>query len=93
MAATPALSLEALVDGRPVGAFQIRTMALCALILFMDGFDTQPSSFTAEGPCSAADVTHIANPTGISNNAVTLTINLIMFYVRLRVSVPLWFNH
>src|SRR5690349_8624553 len=30
-----------LIDGRPIGRFQVFVAVLCALAVFMDGFDTQ----------------------------------------------------
>ncbi|SMG26718.1 MFS transporter [Paraburkholderia susongensis] len=41
------MSLETLIDSRPIGAFQIRVIALCSLIAMMDGFDMQSIAFVA----------------------------------------------
>jgi MFS transporter, AAHS family, 4-hydroxybenzoate transporter len=46
MATEPrALSVNDLIDKRPPSAFQIRTIALCGLVILFDGFDTQAMGF------------------------------------------------
>src|SRR4030081_352284 len=35
------------IDQQPVGGFQIRLLATCAAVLFLDGFDTQAIGFVA----------------------------------------------
>src|SRR6267154_3301327 len=41
------------IDAQPVGGFQIRLLATCAAVLFLDGFDTQAIGFVA--PAIAKD--------------------------------------
>jgi AAHS family 4-hydroxybenzoate transporter-like MFS transporter len=41
------IDVPAFVDGRPVGRFQYGVAALCALTVFIDGFDTQSIAFVA----------------------------------------------
>ena len=41
------------IDGRKVGALQLRTFALCLLVLFADGFDVQGITYVA--PAISAD--------------------------------------
>jgi AAHS family 4-hydroxybenzoate transporter-like MFS transporter len=41
------LKISDIVDGRPVSALQYRVFALCALVAFMDGFDTQAIGYVA----------------------------------------------
>jgi len=36
-----AVNVSDIIDTRPVGAFQLRAFLLCALVLFVDGFDVQ----------------------------------------------------
>jgi MFS transporter, AAHS family, 4-hydroxybenzoate transporter len=36
-----AVNVADIIDTRPVGAFQLRAFLLCALVLFVDGFDVQ----------------------------------------------------
>jgi AAHS family 4-hydroxybenzoate transporter-like MFS transporter len=46
MATEPrALTVNDLIDERPPSAFQIGTIALCALVILFDGFDTQAMGF------------------------------------------------
>lgn len=42
--ATP---IDAILDGAPIGWFQIRVALLCALVAMLDGFDTQSVAFVA----------------------------------------------
>lgn len=41
------LDITGLIDGRPIGRFQWRTILLCALIAFLDGMDTQSIGIAA----------------------------------------------
>jgi AAHS family 4-hydroxybenzoate transporter-like MFS transporter len=43
----PALKIPDFVDERPISAFQYATITLCALVMFIDGFDTQAISYAA----------------------------------------------
>ncbi|WP_051971665.1 MFS transporter [Massilia sp. 9096] len=43
----PTLDLTRLIDERPLGRFQLLTIALCALIAFLDGMDTQSIGIAA----------------------------------------------
>lgn len=40
-----ALTVNEVIDGRPVSRFQAITIALCGLVLLLDGFDTQAMGF------------------------------------------------
>ena len=50
------LSVSDIIDSRPMSRFQIRTISLCGLVLFADGFDAQTIGFLAP---SIADLTNI----------------------------------
>jgi AAHS family 4-hydroxybenzoate transporter-like MFS transporter len=50
------LSVSDIIDNRPMSRFQIRTISLCGLVLFADGFDAQTIGFLAP---SIADGTNI----------------------------------
>ncbi|RQZ41723.1 MFS transporter [Burkholderia sp. Bp9090] len=52
MTAASVRSIPALIDDAPLGALQIRVLALCVLIALLDGFDTQAIAFT--GPAILA---------------------------------------
>ena len=41
------LTVNEIIDGRPLSRFQIYTIALCGLVLLLDGFDTQCIGFLA----------------------------------------------
>jgi AAHS family 4-hydroxybenzoate transporter-like MFS transporter len=45
----PAISISEIIDERPLSRFQISIIALCGLILLLDGFDTQCIGFLAPG--------------------------------------------
>jgi AAHS family 4-hydroxybenzoate transporter-like MFS transporter len=47
MAAVTTRDVSELIDRAPVGAFQKRAIALCALVAILDGFDTQSIAFVA----------------------------------------------
>lgn len=47
------IDVSAAIDARPIGAFQWRVVALCAVIAILDGFDTQAIAFV--GPVVAAE--------------------------------------
>ena len=40
-----ALTVNEVIDGRPVSRFQATTILLCGLVLLLDGFDTQAMGF------------------------------------------------
>lgn len=47
MAGTRTVDVAELIDWRPIGPFQYRTLLLCMTILFMDGYDTQAIGYVA----------------------------------------------
>jgi AAHS family 4-hydroxybenzoate transporter-like MFS transporter len=47
MAAVTTRDVSELIDRAPVGTFQKRAIALCALVAILDGFDTQSIAFVA----------------------------------------------
>jgi MFS transporter, AAHS family, 4-hydroxybenzoate transporter len=49
-------TVSAIIDQRPMGRFQVWTMALCGTVIVLDGFDTQSIGFLAP---SIADSLHI----------------------------------
>jgi MFS transporter, AAHS family, 4-hydroxybenzoate transporter len=54
--ASPTPTVSELIDGRPLGRFQIWIVALCGVVLVLDGFDGQTITFLAP---SIADSLHI----------------------------------
>src|ERR1700722_2641661 len=45
--ATSSINLTALINGRPVGGFQILIAVLCGLIVFTEGYDAQAIAYAA----------------------------------------------
>jgi MFS transporter, AAHS family, 4-hydroxybenzoate transporter len=43
----PAIDVVAFIDQQPVGAFQLKLLATCAAVLFLDGFDTTAIGYVA----------------------------------------------
>jgi MFS transporter, AAHS family, 4-hydroxybenzoate transporter len=41
----PLIDVQSFINSRKIGAFQYRVVALCALTVFLDGFDTQSIAF------------------------------------------------
>ncbi|MDU3130762.1 MAG: MFS transporter, partial [Bradyrhizobium sp.] len=54
---TQGINLTRYVDERPLSAFQIRVVCLCALVVGLDGFDAQALGFVA--PALSKDL-HLA---------------------------------
>jgi AAHS family 4-hydroxybenzoate transporter-like MFS transporter len=44
---THTVNVAQVIDGQAIGAFQIRAFALCAAVLFVDGFDVQGITYVA----------------------------------------------
>ncbi|MFL5363504.1 MAG: MFS transporter [Myxococcales bacterium] len=42
-----AVNVQQFIDSRPFGGFQLRVVALCALVVLIDGFDTQAIGYVA----------------------------------------------
>ena len=49
-------TVSEMIDQRPLSRYQIWTMALCAMVVVLDGFDTQSIGFLAP---SMAETLHI----------------------------------
>jgi AAHS family 4-hydroxybenzoate transporter-like MFS transporter len=49
-------TVSEMIDRRPMGPYQIWTMALCGMVIVLDGFDTQSIGFLAP---SMADTLHV----------------------------------
>jgi MFS transporter, AAHS family, 4-hydroxybenzoate transporter len=49
-------TINEIIDQRPMGRYQIWTMALCGMVIVLDGFDTQSIGFLAP---SMADTLHV----------------------------------
>ena len=58
MADQKPIEIGALIDQRPIGRLQWRVVFLCALIAFLDGFDTQVMALTVPAIAEAWGVAH-----------------------------------
>lgn len=54
------IDLEEFIDARPLGAFQVRVVALCAFIVLLDGFDTQAIGYVGPAIIQAWHVNRAA---------------------------------
>ena len=57
---TAIIEVAEFIDAQPVGGFQIRLLATCAAVLFLDGFDTQAIGFVAPALAREWGVTKVA---------------------------------
>jgi AAHS family 4-hydroxybenzoate transporter-like MFS transporter len=57
---TATIDVAEFIDSQPVGRFQIRLLATCAAVLFLDGFDTQAIGFVAPALAREWGVTKVA---------------------------------
>jgi MFS transporter, AAHS family, 4-hydroxybenzoate transporter len=57
---TATIEVAEFIDAQPVGGFQIRLLATCAAVLFLDGFDTQAIGFVAPALAREWGVTKVA---------------------------------
>jgi MFS transporter, AAHS family, 4-hydroxybenzoate transporter len=57
---TAMIEVAEFIDAQPVGGFQIRLLATCAAVLFLDGFDTQAIGFVAPALAREWGVTKVA---------------------------------
>lgn len=53
------VNVTKLIDGRRIGGYQYLVAALCALTVFLDGYDTQSIAFVAP---SIAQELHLTRP-------------------------------
>ncbi|WP_053059742.1 MFS transporter [Pandoraea faecigallinarum] len=70
----PSIDLRALIDERPFGRYQIFVTALCALIVFLDGFDTQAIGYVAPAIVHALGIERSALSPVFSASLVGLTL-------------------
>src|SRR6201987_220585 len=57
---TAIIEVAEFIDAQPGGGFQIRLLATCAAVLFLDGFDTQAIGFVAPALAREWGVTKVA---------------------------------
>ncbi|WP_353190715.1 MFS transporter [Pandoraea pnomenusa] len=74
----PRIDLRALIDERPFGRYQIFVTALCALIVFLDGFDTQAIGYVAPAIVHALGIERSALSPVFSASLVGLTLGALI---------------
>ncbi|VVE49071.1 4-hydroxybenzoate transporter PcaK [Pandoraea pneumonica] len=74
----PRIDLRALIDERPFGRYQIFVTALCALIVFLDGFDTQAIGYVAPAIVHALGIERAALSPVFSASLVGLTLGALV---------------
>ncbi|VVD82375.1 4-hydroxybenzoate transporter PcaK [Pandoraea iniqua] len=75
---TPRIDLRALIDERPFGRYQLLVTALCALIVFLDGFDTQAIGYVAPAIVHALGIERAALSPVFSASLVGLTLGALI---------------
>ena len=79
MQAAPAVDIRQFIDHRPVGPYQLLVVVLCAVIVFVDGFDAQAMGYV--GPALVRDL-HISRAilgTAISAGLVGMMAGALIF--------------
>jgi AAHS family 4-hydroxybenzoate transporter-like MFS transporter len=72
------IDLRALIEDRPFGRYQIFVTALCALIVFLDGFDTQAIGYVAPAIIHALGIERSALSPVFSASLVGLTLGALI---------------
>jgi MFS transporter, AAHS family, 4-hydroxybenzoate transporter len=76
---TATIDVAEFIDSQPVGRFQIRLLATCAAVLFLDGFDTQAIGFVAPALAREWGVTKVALGPVFSAGLFGLMIGALLF--------------
>ncbi|PTE01087.1 MFS transporter [Pandoraea apista] len=72
------IDLRALIDERPFGRYQVFVTALCALIVFLDGFDAQAIGYVAPAIVHALNIERSALSPVFSASLVGLTLGALI---------------
>src|SRR3954467_3211056 len=76
---TSAIDVAEFIDRQPVGGFQIKLLATCAAVLFLDGFDTQAIGYVAPALAKEWGLTKAALGPVFSAGLFGLMIGALMF--------------
>jgi AAHS family 4-hydroxybenzoate transporter-like MFS transporter len=76
---TATIDVAEFIDSQPVSRFQIRLLATCAAVLFLDGFDTQAIGFVAPALAREWGVTKVALGPVFSAGLFGLMIGALLF--------------
>src|SRR5262245_38096751 len=66
------IEIGTLIEERPIGALQWRVVILCALIAFLDGFDTQVMALTVPAIAKAWGIAHTSFSLALSASLIGL---------------------
>ena len=74
-----AVDVAAFIDAQPVGAFQVKLLLICAIVLFLDGFDTTAIGYVAPALAKEWNVGKAALGPVFSAGLVGLMIGALFF--------------
>jgi AAHS family 4-hydroxybenzoate transporter-like MFS transporter len=72
------LDVREFIDGRPVGRYQLLVAAMCALIVFVDGFDAQAMGYVAPALTAALRIPRSAFGSIVSSGLVGMMIGALV---------------
>ncbi len=77
--ATSAIEIAEFIDAQPVGGYQVKLLATCAAVLFLDGFDTQAIGYVAPALAKEWGLTKVALGPVFSAGLFGLMIGALLF--------------
>jgi MFS transporter, AAHS family, 4-hydroxybenzoate transporter len=78
MKATAALDIREFIDQRPVGRYQLLVAVMCALIVFVDGFDAQAMGYVAPALTAALGIPRSVLGSVISSGLVGMMVGALV---------------
>lgn len=75
---TTDLDIRKFIDDRPIGRYQWQVVGMCALIVFVDGFDAQAMGFVAPALSAALDIPRNVLGSVISSGLVGMMIGALV---------------
>jgi AAHS family 4-hydroxybenzoate transporter-like MFS transporter len=76
---TPSIEVAEFINAQPVGGYQIKLLATCAAVLFLDGFDTQAIGYVAPALAKEWGLTKVALGPVFSAGLFGLMIGALLF--------------
>ena len=78
MASTAVVDVRRLIDERPVGRYQVLVTVMCALIVFVDGFDAQAMGYVAPALTAALGIPRSVLGSVISSGLVGMMVGALV---------------
>ena len=78
MAPSTVLDIRKFIDDRPVGRYQWLVAGMCALIVFVDGFDAQAMGFVAPALTAALQIPRSVLGSVISSGLVGMMVGALV---------------